>query len=353
MAHRTAVSPLKRGRTRPDISYTPDFLRARRHRMTVCDPIELTDDMLQKLDIFRATRADILRPLLTDAATKEIRKNEVLLAGGRSNRQLYLLLSGRLSVRLSSAKSAPITFIEEGQTAGELSLIDHQPTSAFVVAERDSVVLCLDEETVWELVNMSHAVASNLLYTLVKRLRYGNDIIVEDREKLAKYQFHATVDVLTGMFNRRWLNSMLPRLMHRAHLSKQPLSLLIVDIDQFKQYNDAHGHVDGDCAIRGAATIITNTIRPGDMASRYGGDEFLVILPHCSLEPAQTAGERVRKAVSGALFTNSDGEQLPPVTLSVGVAELCKDTTTVEALIKSADAALYRAKENGRDCVCV
>ncbi|GMQ74802.1 MAG: hypothetical protein BMS9Abin01_0041 [Gammaproteobacteria bacterium] len=320
--------------------------------MTVCEAIELTDDLLQKVGIFRGTRADILRPLLTGATTKEVRKDQVLIACRRSNRQLYLLLSGRLSVRLTSAESAPITFIEEGQTAGELSLIDHQPPSAFVVAERDSVVLCLDEETVWELVNMSHAVASNLLHTLVKRLRYGNTIIVEDRERLAQYQFHATVDALTGMFNRRWLSNMLPRLMHRSRMSAQPLSLLVMDIDYFKQYNDTHGHVAGDYAIRGTATTITNTIRPGDMATRYGGEEFLIILPNCSLEPARTAGERVREAVSGAVFTNSDGKRLPPVTISIGVAEMCGDTS-VEALIMTADAALYRAKNTGRNCVCV
>ena len=79
--------------------------------MTVCDAIELTDDVLQKVDIFRGTCADIMRPLLSGAPTKEVRKDEILLAGGRSNRQLFLLLSGRLSVRLSSAESAPITFI--------------------------------------------------------------------------------------------------------------------------------------------------------------------------------------------------------------------------------------------------
>ena len=320
--------------------------------MTVCDAIELTDDVLQSVDIFRGTCFDIMRPLLSDAPTQEIREGEVLLAGGRSNRQLFLLLSGRLSVRLSSAESAPITYIEQGQTAGELSLIDHQPASAFVVAEQDSVVLILDEDTVWELVNMSHAVASNLLHTLVQRMRYGNNIIVEDREKLAQFQYHATIDALTGMFNRRWLNSMLPRLMHRAHMSKQPLSLLIVDIDQFKQFNDAHGHVDGDCALRGAATTITNTIRPGDMAARYGGEEFLIILPDCAQDSALAAAERLREAVSGTVFTNPDGELLPPVTISVGVAEMENDPT-VEELIKNADAALYRAKKSGRDCVCV
>jgi diguanylate cyclase (GGDEF)-like protein len=320
--------------------------------MSGCELTELTDEVLQKAEIFRGTQPDIIRPLLINAPTKEIRKNEVLLAGGRSNRTLYLLLSGRLSVRLSSAESAPIAHIEEGQTAGEFSLIDHRPASAFVVAECDCVVLCVDEYTLWELVNMSHAMASNLLHTLVKRIRYGNNIIAKYLEKLAQYQFDATVDPLTGMYNRRWLNSMLPRLMHRTHISKQPLSVLMVDIDRFKQFNDDHGHVDGDCALRGTATTITNTIRPGDMASRYGGEEFLIVLPDCPLDSARGTAERLREAVSGTVFTNPGGELLPPVTISVGVAEM-RDDPTVEELIKGADAALYRAKDSGRNRVCV
>ena len=110
--------------------------------------------------------------------------------------------------------------------------------------------------------------------------------------------------------------------------------------------------LDGDCALRGTATTITNTIRPGDMASRYGGEEFLIILPDCAVDSALTAAERLREAVSGTVFTNPDGELLPPVTISVGVAEMENDPT-VEELIKNADAALYRAKKSGRDCVCV
>ncbi len=125
------------------------------------------------------------------------------------------MLSGHFGVHLALDQD-PIAELKAGEVAGEVSLISGEVTSAFVVADCDSVVMVLDEETVWEVVNMSHAVASNLLHTLAKRLRYGNDIIADDREQLARYRFHANVDALTGTFNRRWLNNMLPRLMDRA-----------------------------------------------------------------------------------------------------------------------------------------
>ncbi len=318
--------------------------------MRTLKDMELAEDPLYDVDLLQSMEPDIVKPLLDDCPVTTLEQNEVLITAGRRNQNLKILLDGKLSVRLKSAESAPITFIEPGQTAGELSLIDHQPASAYVVAEIDSRILILDEERVWELVNSSHAVARNLLYTLVKRLRYGNTIIIGDREKLEQYQFQAKVDALSGLFNRRWLNNMLPRQMHRSRVSSDPLSLVMIDIDHFKRYNDQHGHIAGDSAIRTIATTISDNIRPADMAARYGGEEFLLILPRCALKPAEAAAERVRQAVEKAPVHSSDGDMLPPVSISLGIAELREDFT-VEDFIQAADAALYRAKEAGRNRV--
>jgi diguanylate cyclase (GGDEF)-like protein len=314
--------------------------------------MDFTKETLDHVQLLQCSEPDIVKLLLDDCPVTTLKQNEVLITAGRSDRNLYVLLDGKLSVHLKSAETAPITFIEPGQTAGELSLIDHQPASAFVVAETDSRVLTLDEETVWELVSSSHAVARNLLYSLVKRLRYGNSLIIDTRKKLEQYQFQAKVDPLSGLFNRRWLNNMLPRQMHRSRVSSDPMSLVMIDIDHFKRYNDQHGHVAGDSAIRTVATTIADKIRPADMAARYGGEEFLLILPCCSLKPAEAAAERVRQAVEKAHIETSDGGTLSPVTISLGIAEL-RDEFTVEDFIQAADAALYRAKEAGRNRVQV
>ncbi len=301
-------------------------------------------------DLLQSTDPDVVKPFLDDCPVTTLKRNEVLIAAGRSNRNLYVLLDGKLSVRLKSAESVPITFIEPNESAGELSLIDHQPASAYVMAETSSRILTITEETVWKLVNASHAVATNLLYTLVKRLRNGNTIIIEDRERLEEFQLQAKVDALSGLFNRRWLDEMLPRQMHRSRVSEKPLSLVLIDIDHFKRYNDEHGHTAGDYAIRTVATTISNNIRPGDMAARYGGEEFLLILPRCPLQAAEEAAERVRQAVEITSVKDADEDLLPPVSISLGVAEM-KDEYSVEDFVQAADAALYRAKKAGRNRV--
>ncbi len=209
-------------------------------------------------------------------------------------------------------------------------------------------MLVIDEELVWLLVNTSHAVSSNLLFTLAKRLRFGTDVIVEDQAQIAEYRFHATVDALTGLFNRHWLNIMLPRQMSRASSAGENLSLMLADIDHFKRYNDEHGHLAGDRVLCAVATELRDRLRPTDMAARFGGEEFLVLLPDCSVDGAQIVAERLRRAIAGMRVKFAVGAELPPVTVSIGVAQMAGEATP-EALIHAADAALYQAKTEGRD----
>ena len=218
----------------------------------------ITEEELGRQALFESADLGVVRPLLQDCPIRKLAQDEVLISAGRPNKYVYLVLSGQLSVRLESAETAPIAVIAAGESVAELSVIDNQPTSAYVVAETDSKVLAIDEELLWMLVQTSHAISSNLLFTLTKRLRDGNQLIFEGREKYEQYRFHATVDALTGLFNRHWLGSMLPRQMHRARMCDQPFCLLLLDIDNFKQYNDEHGHVAGDRAL----SAISQALQP-------------------------------------------------------------------------------------------
>ena len=309
-----------------------------------------TVEELEQQELLRSVDLAIVEPLLRNASVRTLSPGDVLIEAGAVNRHLYLLLSGQLSIRLASPQSEPVLTLEVGQSVGELSLVDHKPASAFVVAESESRVLVVDEELVWIITNSSHGVASNLLFMLVKRLRYGNGIIFQDRERLERYKFNATTDPLTGLFNRRWLTSMLPRQMQRSHTCAEPLSLVMADVDHFKQFNDKHGHVGGDHALCAAASSIRGSVHPADMVVRYGGEEFLVILPDCSVDSACILAERLRRVVSGARTTEPGGPTLPAITISLGVAEL-EPGQSMEQLIEAADMALYRAKGAGRDTV--
>ena len=165
-----------------------------------------------------------------------------------------------------------------------------------------------------------------------------------------EHQEFALVDGLTGLYNRRWLDQFLLRQMSRARVSGESLSIAMIDIDHFKNFNDTYGHQVGDFVLVSIADCLRNSLRPTDLTARYGGEEFTVILPQTSGENAMIAAERVRESVSSLNLVTPGGLELPPLTISIGVSELTA-SESMEQLIEAADRALYTAKESGRNRV--
>jgi diguanylate cyclase (GGDEF)-like protein/PAS domain S-box-containing protein len=155
-------------------------------------------------------------------------------------------------------------------------------------------------------------------------------------------------DPLTTLFNRHYLNETLPREMRRAERERTKLSIAILDIDHFKALNDSFGHGAGDMVLKEIGTFLRGFVRGGDVACRYGGEEFLLALPECDLEAAVLRLREACGELSARVFLYH-GETLPSVTLSAGVAEMSKALSTPESLIAAADQALYEAKRKGRD----
>ncbi len=159
----------------------------------------------------------------------------------------------------------------------------------------------------------------------------------------------AITDALTGLFNRRYLEANIGRLTQLS-ASGRPLSLLLADIDHFKQVNDRHGHLVGDRVLREFAERLRRLMRGSDLVCRLGGEEFVVVMPGASMNEARYAGERVCTTIAAEPFQVPGGASLR-ITASVGVATLCSQTETVEALLERADTALYAAKREGRNRV--
>jgi len=303
---------------------------------------------LDNQELFRGVEPEALEPFLRDCRIETLPAGDVLIEAGHANTQLYLLLDGSLGVHLGSPEEPPLVHAKPGETIGELSLIDGRAGLAHVVAATECRVMVLDEELVWLLVNTFHAVSTNLLFTLARRLRHGNELISEDRQQIREYQFQATVDGLTELFNRYWLDKMLPRQMERSRRSGLPLCVLMLDIDHFKRVNDEFGHPAGDEVIREVARRLRDNIRALDLPARYGGEEFALICPSTSLDAALGLAERLRLVVAETPV-ETGGEQIH-ISLSAGVAQM-EGTDGAEALISAADNALYRAKHAGRNCV--
>jgi diguanylate cyclase (GGDEF)-like protein len=162
----------------------------------------------------------------------------------------------------------------------------------------------------------------------------------------------AITDGLTELYNHRYLHEALERLLERARREGQPVGLIMLEIDQFKRYNDSYGHKSGDEALRTVAGILRRGSRPSDIVARYGGDEFMVVLPGASKTSAQETGERLRRAVEANPLVLA-GEVITTVTLSVGVAAFPHDGSTVDLLIDAVDRAQYIAKLSGGNRVHV
>ena len=310
----------------------------------------LSPSDLSRLHVLRGVAPESVWGLLEHCPVRTLRSGETLITKGESNQTMYMILQGRLQVHIDSEGRGPEVHLDSGQTACELSVIDNRPVSATVIATGPTRLLAVNETTFWRLVAASHEFAANLLVLMARRMRSSNFAILENMRLQRKLQHEISVDVLTGLRNRRWLDQNLYRFVERNRRSDEPLSVLMIDVDHFKSFNDTHGHAAGDQALSSVARLILTRLRPGDRGARYGGEEFAVIMPPPDLEGACIAAERLRRALAETPVESPDGLRLPPVTVSVGVAEVGAGDTAA-SLLARADAALYRAKAGGRNRV--
>jgi two-component system cell cycle response regulator len=184
------------------------------------------------------------------------------------------------------------------------------------------------------------------LRTQVRRKRYNDHL----RRSVTETIEMAVIDPLTGLHNRRYLDSHLRTLFERANMRRRPLSLMIADIDRFKAINDRLGHDGGDAVLREFASRLRKNLRGIDLVCRFGGEEFVIVMPDTDGPVAERVAERVRAQIANAPFAIEGGAPIN-VTASLGVAALTRPADTVEALMKRADVALYEAKNGGRNRV--
>jgi diguanylate cyclase (GGDEF)-like protein len=174
----------------------------------------------------------------------------------------------------------------------------------------------------------------------------------ELKRALQDLQEQAVTDPLTGLVNRRYLREYLPRELTRATRSGAPVALIMMDLDYFKRVNDTFGHEAGDLVLREIGALLRNTLRASDIACRFGGEEFVIVLPDSSLDGARKRAESLRAAIKQVNLMHR-GQPLGTLTASFGVALFPDHAEDPESLLRAADAALYGAKASGRDRVVV
>jgi diguanylate cyclase (GGDEF)-like protein len=302
-------------------------------------------------DLFTDIPRDSLEAMLPRCQIIEIEAGITLIERARRNEYIFVVLRGSLRVQLDDAPVPHDVLLLPGECAGEISVIDGRGATATVATAERTRLLRIDRETVWHLVDSTQAAARNLLLIFSGRMRRDNDLLLTSLGQRREFERMATIDGLTGLQNRRWLDDVFARQLERCVRTGTTASLLFADVDNFKEFNDRYGHLTGDRALQHVAGVLVACLRPTGLIARYGGEEFAVLLPGTRLKQAMLVAERVRATLAGKpMSLEEHGDAPVAITLSLGVAQM-RHGDTLTTLAAAADAALYRAKSEGRNCV--
>jgi diguanylate cyclase (GGDEF)-like protein len=311
---------------------------------------EATLNLLQEVPLFFGVPDELLNRHLENAKYIDLTPGQTLLSPGDANENLYVILSGRLRVNASNRDEEPIALFGPGESVGEMSILDDSKAFAYLQADTDCELLAIDHATMWMLINDSHQAARNMLNVLALRIPISERSLHDDIESRQGYAGLNHVDELTGLYNNQWMFQMFSRQIHRCAIDKGYATLMMVSLDQFKHYNQQHGRLGGDQALRTIAQTILACLRPNDQAARFHGKVFAVFLPRTTVAEGQKAAERLRKQVESAIIVTPSGDSLPHITISIGLAEV-HTQETLDQLLERTEAALQRARLAGRNCI--
>lgn len=295
--------------------------------------------------LFHHVDLDPLASLLGACVRCQLMPGDTLIEADAYNNTLYVVLSGQLRVYAGGRELPANAVLEAGDCAGEMSLIDGERSSALVLAAAPSELLAIPHERMWEMIDLDPLIARNLLAILSGRVRDNNITLVTTQSRSLEFEQASSVDPLTGLHNRRWIDGAFMRQIRRCRQDQAPLCLLLADIDNLSRINDSNGFLTGDNALKRLARCLAESLRPQDLIGRYGGDEFAILLPRTPLAEAETIAARLCAAVTDAAIT-APGHQGEPLTLSCGVVPI-KAEDSLESAWERAESALQRALAAG------
>ena len=305
------------------------------------------------LQLFRGVDGAVAAQALSDCAVMRMAAGQTFEEAASKPANLYVLLRGALSVVAEppgGGDEGESINVLPGECIGEMAMFDEQVAAPTMVAMQDSELLVIEAVRLWRIIDEINGVARNLLHLLSFRIQATNARLRQRRHLGRFYEQMSMTDALTGLHNRAWLDENLPLMIGNAGAAVRPLSLVMLDLDHFKRFNDEHGHLMGDDALRAAARVFAEALRPTDFAVRFGGEEFLVILPGADRNTGRMVAQRLCARMRETVVFEDMRLPLPHITGSFGVATLAAGQNA-EALMACADEALYRAKQGGRNCV--
>jgi diguanylate cyclase (GGDEF)-like protein len=296
--------------------------------------------------LFQSVDLTIVESMLNSCTRHQLMPGDTVIEADARNQTLYLVLSGQLRVYAGGRDTPANALLEAGDCAGEMSFIDGQKSSALVLAASPTELLGVPHERMWEMMDADPMVARNLLAIMSGRLRNNNLTLVTTQSDSLEFAQASTVDPLTGLHNRRWIESTFMRQVRRCRLDHAPICLLLADIDNLEQINERNGYLTGDHALRRASRALAESLRPQDLVGRWGGDEFAVLLPNTPTTEALAIGNRLCAAVIEAGIIVPPRKE--PLSISCGVIPFKAEDSMTSVFIR-VRVALEEAKAKGRN----
>jgi diguanylate cyclase (GGDEF)-like protein len=327
-----------------------------------------TIGFLKNVLIFSDLTADEIQDLLALLHPRELSKGQTLFQQGDPGGELFVVESGALgiAVTLDDGKNLEIAEFKKGDFFGEMSIFEKESRSATCYAKRRSRLLAVNEREFLRFVESNPVSAAKVMARMLavtrRRLEDTGGFLSDMVQWGEDARRRAITDPLTGLYNRRYLEEAIEEHFMKASTGSKPLSVVMLDLDHFREINEKYTEKAGDQVIKAAADIFRRFLRPTDMAARYGGDEFTFILPDTDAKTAHTIMEAIRRTIEEtdlletALAERKDKSENSPlqrVTTSQGLACFPDHASDPKALREAADGALYRAKETGRNRVVV
>ena len=313
--------------------------------------------LLQQVSIFSSLSPEEIENVLPALHPVNVEEGTILFHEGDEGQHLYIIREGSVAttIRLPSGADQEIAAFGAGEFFGEMSIFEKAPRSATCTTREPTSLFTMSQEDFFRLIEDHPYIAIKIMYlmlqTTTQRLRNTSGFLVDMVRWGEAARKRAITDPLTGVYNRRYLDDVLSRRFEEARREGTALSLIMVDLDYFREINEQHGHEIGDRVIMSVVEVFNRRLRPEDIIARYGGDEFTILLPDTGLARAREMAETICREVAGLEVLPERGRTIRRVTTSQGIASYPESAETLEALRESADRALYNAKENGRNRV--
>ncbi len=310
---------------------------------------------LNSVEILSSLEERELEPLDRLLRPVQVGPGEVLFAEKDPGEELFVVRSGRIVSYVvgSDGNQIEVADFGPGDFFGEMAIFDRSPRSATCVARESSELFGLSESDFLAFEQTHPAAATKvmrrMLRTTAKRLENSGVFLSDMVQWGESARKRAVTDEMTGLFNRRFIDEALSEQLAHARTVRSPLSLVMADLDHFSSINNEYGHEVGDQVIQAVVPVLRRTFRKGDLLARYGGDEFIFLLPDTPAEDALALCEHVCRDVEKLNVLSDKSGSITRVTTSQGIAAYPAHGKTVKALQEAADKALYHAKERGRN----